>query len=73
MEDSKVLDSSRSNKIVIEGARMKSSKRDRDGAADLSTEGKTPKKKKKKKKTRVSFHHSLSKAFATYTKDNATT
>lgn len=44
----KALDSSRSIKTVIDGARLRRSKRDRDCDADLSTEGETPKKKKKK-------------------------
>ncbi|KIK09679.1 hypothetical protein K443DRAFT_127547 [Laccaria amethystina LaAM-08-1] len=48
VDDPKALDSSRSIKTVIDGTRMKRLKRDRDGAADLSTQGKTPKKKKKK-------------------------
>jgi hypothetical protein len=48
VDDPKALDSSRSIKTVIDGTRMKRLKRDRDGAADLSTRGKTPKKKKKK-------------------------
>lgn len=50
VDDPKELDSSvgSSKTTVIDGARMKRSKRDREAAADPSTEGKTPKKKKKK-------------------------
>jgi len=49
VDDPKELDSSRSSKTtVIDGARMKRPKRDREAAADASIEGKTPKKKKKK-------------------------